>query len=249
MPTFNYLINPKYSTLTDFIHRLPVIFDTEGELIYDQRNKVRLFTIDGQTIVVKRFKRPMLHQRIDYTFIRPSKAKRAYLYAMRLKELDIATPEAIACIEEKRGGLFCFGYFVSAYCGDPDCRILREEPQSHDALISSLAHFIADMHQKGFLHGDTNLSNFLYRKDSSTGAYRITTIDINRSHFTPTPSKSQCLKSMMRMTHIREASIRIVSEYAAIRGWDAQECSSFVIAELEKFERKKARLKKIKGRK
>lgn len=229
--------------MTDFIHALPASFDNGGELIYDQRNKVRIFVVDGEKLVVKRFKIPMIHQRFDYTFLRPSKAKRAYLFAMRLKELDIDTPEAIACIEEKRGGLFYYGYFISTFCADPDCRILREELQGHDDLIHSLAAFLADMHNKGFLHGDTNLSNFLYHKEGS--GYHITTIDVNRSHFINSPSKQQCMKSLMRMTHVREACISIVSEYARLRGWDAKECSEFVINELCKFEKKKERVRKV----
>lgn len=250
MAKYNYYINPHYAALTDFVHRIPQCFDTSGELIYDARNKVRLFNVDGVTLVVKRFKRPLFHQRIDYTFIRPSKAKRAYQYALKLNEMDVDTPDAVACIEEKRGGLFYYGYFISTFCGDPDCRILREEPSEHDDLVHSLALFLVKMHEKGFLHGDTNLSNFLYRKDDrEEGGYHITTIDINRSQFMQSPTKEQCLKSLMRMTHVREACTKIVSEYARIRGWNADDCCDVVISELTKFEKKKERLRKLKNKK
>ncbi len=240
---YKVIINPEYKHLEDFIRQLPATFDSTGTLIYDSRNKVRTYEVDGEKIVVKRYKRPLFHQRIDYSFIRPSKAKRAYLFAMRLKELDIDTPKAIACIEEYRGGLFSIGYFVSGFCGDPDCRILREELEGHDDLIHSLAAFIADCHNKGFMHGDTNLSNFLYRKDADEpDGFHITTIDINRSHFVSNPTKRQCLKNMIRITHVREALKMIVSEYARIRQWDADECEGIVMDVLTKFENRKIRL-------
>lgn len=245
--SYRVIINPEYKHLETFVQQLPVAFDNTGTLIYDARNKVRTYEVDGETIVVKRFKRPALHQRIDYTFIRPSKAKRAFDYAMRLLQLDIDTPKPIACIEEYRFGLFRQGYFLSTYCGDPDCRILREELEGHEDLIHSLATFVADCHTKGFLHGDTNLSNFLYRKaEGAPGGYHITTIDINRSHFVKDASKEKCLKSLFRMTHVRPALQMIVGEYAAIRGWDSDECIGVVLDALTRFEKSKEMRKNLK---
>lgn len=235
------IINPTYHHLSDFIQSLPVVFDTEGELVYDERNQVRLFLVDGKKIVVKRFKRPMLHQRIDYTLLRPSKAKRAYLFGMKLIELGISTPTPIACIETYCQGLFYQGYLVTEFCGDPDARILREEPEGHDDLVEAIAQFLVDCHEKGFIHGDTNLSNFLYHKEASS--YHITTIDINRSHFSPNPSKKQCLESLFRLTHVRPTLKHIVSRYAALRGWDEQAAVDLVMQKLERFEQRKKMLK------
>lgn len=231
-----YLINPKYGRYGDFVRSLPDEFDKSGRLVYDSRNQVRLFDApDGQVLVVKRFKVPMLHQRIDYTFIRPSKAKRAYTFALRLVELGINTPEPIACVETRRHGLFHYGYFVSTYCPDPDVRFLRDGYEGYDDLIDAIARFIADMHGKGFVHGDVNLSNFLYRKEK--GGYHLTTIDINRSHFYKRPSVKQCLGSLVRLTHVRPLLREIVVRYAELRGWDPTASYDFVERKLSRFER------------
>lgn len=238
-----YIINPKYNYLSDLIHNLPSIFDGTGELIYNSRNQVKLFTVNNEKIVVKRFKKPMLHQRIDYTFIRPSKAKRAYLFGMKLMELNINTPEPIACIEAYSCGLFLQGYFISAFCGDSDARIIREEPEDHNDLIDSIARFMADMHKKGFIHGDANLTNFLYREEAD--GIHITTIDINRSHFSLNPSKKTCLNSLIRMTHVRLAVQKIVTRYAELRGWDVQSSVDYVLHKLYKFEHHKQLKKKL----
>lgn len=235
------IINPTYHHLSDFIATLPTVFETEGEVVYDARNQVRLFTVDGMKLAVKRFKKPMLHQRLDYTVFRPSKAKRAYLYGIKLLELGIGTPTPIAYIETYSKGLFAQGYLVTEFCGDPDARILREEPEGHDDLVEAIAKYLVDCHEKGFIHGDTNLTNFLYRKDAS--GYHITTIDINRSHFLPNPSKKQCLESLFRLTHVRPTLRHIVVRYAALRGWDEQEAVDIVMKKLEKFEKRKKMLK------
>lgn len=231
-----YLINPKYRMYESLVRSLPDRFDQSGQLVYNSRNQVRLFDApDGQTLVVKRFKVPMLHQRIDYTFIRPSKAKRAYTFAMRLVDLGISTPDPIACIETHRHGLFYFGYFVSTYCPDPDVRFLRDDYEGHDDLIDAIAQFIADMHEKGFVHGDVNLSNFLYRKED--GGYHLTTIDINRSHFYKHPSVRRCLDSLVRLTHVRPLLRKIVVRYAELRGWESTTCYDYVERKLSRFER------------
>jgi tRNA A-37 threonylcarbamoyl transferase component Bud32 len=243
---YKNIINPKYAFLTQFINDLPSKFDREGMLIYDSRNQVRVFKVDGMKYVVKRFHRSPFHQRFDYTFRRPSKAKRAYTFALKLQELHINTPEPIACIEGYSWGLYKQGYFVSAYCGDPDARILREEWEGHDDLFKALAHFLVDMHEKGFMHGDTNLSNFLYREDkASPTGYCITTIDINRSKFVENPSREDCIRNLMRLTHVRPALKKLVGLYAELRGWNVEWATLLAIQKLEAFEKRRELKKKV----
>ncbi len=238
-------INPRYEHLRSFVKSIPEIFDHSGELVYDSRNKVRIFTIEGEKLVVKRFKTPLFFQRFDYTFIRPSKARRAYIFGMRLIELNISTPEPIACIEVYSNGLFLQGYFVSTYCGDPDMRILREEPDGHERLMLAFVHFLIDMHEKGFIHGDTNLSNFLYHEDDSEYGYHVTTIDTNRSTFSPAPTKKACLKSLMRITHERKALHKIIRLYARLRNWNEEDATDYVEQRLTAFEKRKEMKRKI----
>lgn len=247
---YKYIINPKYEALKATIQELPQQFEKEGIIIYDSRNTVGVFKVGDERMVVKRFRRSRLHQRFDYTFIRPSKAKRAYTYALKLQELNISTPEPIACIEEYHWGLFYRGYLVSAFCGDPDTRLLRDEWEEHDDLINALAHFLVEMHEKGFMHGDTNLSNFLYKEDkNSPTGYRITTIDINRSKFVENPSKENCIKNLMRLTHVRPALTKIIGRYAEIRGWDVEWATSFAIQKLEAFEKRNELKHKVRKKK
>lgn len=242
----NITVNPSYISLERFIRTLPEVFLTQGIMLHDKRNVVKLFEMDGMQVVVKRYKVPLFYQRIDYTWFRPSKAKRAYLFALRLKELGIRTPDPIAFIECKRFGFFRQGYFVSTYTTHPDIKsnisLLDTDTQLFDGLID----YFVFLHSEGFLHGDTNLSNFLFHKED--GRYEFEVIDVNRSCFKDHPAKEDCLANLMRVTRDRKLSSRIVSAYAFRRGWDATESVAYVNHLIDKYERKRKARKFYKQR-
>ena len=72
------IINPTYQHLTKFIESLPQIFEYQGNSIYKARNEIKTFVVDGTTINVKSYQKPILINRIAYTFFRKTKAERAY---------------------------------------------------------------------------------------------------------------------------------------------------------------------------
>lgn len=248
MGNIKLTINPAYDRVSAFVSNLHAIFESEGKTIYDKRNKVKMFEVDGAAFVVKRYKRPFILQRIDYTFIRQSKARRAYNYALKMRNLSIDTPEPVACVEVYKFGLFSVGYFVSTYCGDPDMKVIKENVM--EDLVEAFAAFIVEMHEKGIMHGDLNLSNILYRadKDSKHG-FHFTVIDTNRSHFLKSPSMRQCLRNMVRISHDRDLNKRIIGYYAKMRGWDEDECVRTVERMLDTFEKKRRIKRKIKKKK
>lgn len=217
--TDKYITNPLYAHLEKWVRELPTTFNSTGNLIYDGRNKVRVYDIDNVLYAVKRYKFPIPIQRIIYSFFRKTKARRAYEYAMRLIEMGIGTPTPVAYIETYSHGLFEYGYFVSLYRKDKDCNVLHETHQPQ--LAQTLAQFVASMHKQGFYHGDSNISNFLfYENTASPTGYTVYTIDINRSRFYTTLSRSLRLKNLMMLTGDPSVSKQIASLYAAIEGWD-----------------------------
>lgn len=233
----NITVNPSYQSLENFIRILPEVFQSQGIMLHNKRNVVKRFDVDGLPLVVKRYKVPLFFQRIDYTFFRPSKAKRAYLFAMRLKELGISTPDPVAFIECKRYGFFRQGYFVSTLTEHPDLKSNISLLDTDHVLFDGLIDYLVMLHAKGFLHGDTNLSNFLFHKED--GHYEFEVIDVNRSHFKETPTQEECLANLMRITRDRQLSARIVSAYAERRGWDAEESVRFVHHLIDKYEQKR----------
>lgn len=242
------VIHPKYRAYGDFIAQIPVIFNQSGETVYRGRNVVKRFTVGSNEWMVKRYKRPHLIQRIAYTFFKKSKAERAYLYAGRLLDAGIATPEGIAYIEEKHRGLLCDSYFVSTVCPDPAVYPVLVKAEAYDReLADALAAFFVQLHGKGILHGDPNLNNILYRKGDGGGGYLFSVIDTNRSVFKPRLTPRECLENLKRVTHRRDLLRHITAEYARLRGWDVQESVERVMEALDRFEKRNKMKRRLKS--
>ena len=208
------VINPKYSILNSFITNIPTLFDQEGELVYAGRNQLKCYSVEGYDIIVKRYKVPHLINRIAYTFFRPSKAKRAYEYALKLLELGVNTPAPIAYIEQKSLGLLNHGYFISIYEKDyTDIRPLMSGAQTNDALLQDLSSYIAEFHNKGVLHFDMSPGNILYKEVDHR--FQFSLIDINRMQFLPSISNKKRFKSFKRISSNEKVLTAMAGIYAA----------------------------------
>ena len=98
------------------------------------------------------------------------------------------------------------------------------------------------MHSKGILHGDLNLSNFLYERQED-GQFSFVMIDINRSQFCDgVPSDGTCLNNLVRLTHRRDLYEDLIRRYAVLRGWDADSTARKALSLLDHFENRKIRL-------
>lgn len=237
------IIHPNYTHLANFISQLPSRFQQEGEMLYNKRNKVKRFIINGETLIVKKFKYPHLIQRIVYSFFKKSKAERAYLYAGIYRQRGFHTPHEIAYIEINRNGLFADSYFISTECCDlPLMPILNKEGFDRK-VTQALAYLLMDLHKKGILHGDLNLNNILYRMEN--GQHRFTLIDTNRTRFIASPDFTTCMENLKRLTHNKELLEDVVRKYAGYREWEPDQCISTVLHYLSSFEAKKQKKRKL----
>jgi len=237
-------INSKFLYVGKFVRELPQTFDDSGMLLYDGRNKVKSFIVNGTEIVVKRYKRPNIIQRISYTFFRKSKAFRAYLFAGILRERGFDTPHEVAFIEFGNGVLMSDCYFVSVSCNQPALSELLRRKDFDRHIADDLASFLVRLHQKGVLHGDLNLTNILYNKQPD-GHYKFTLIDTNRSKFRQ-PTHADCIENLKRLTHDEALMTYVISQYALIRGWNRNETVKEVIRKVKDFEKKRRRTERIK---
>jgi tRNA A-37 threonylcarbamoyl transferase component Bud32 len=214
------VINPKYSHLSEYIHNLPIQCYTKDTIIRDNRNILRKDTVDGVAMVIKQYKKPSMFNRIMYTFFRKSKARRSYEYAFRLKELGVGTAKPIAYIEEKKHGLFHTGYFVSKYVPCPLMSDLgKYEPATQKEVMESFIRFTVDLHQKGVLHYDYNLSNIMFYKEQD--GYQFKLLDINRMRFN-TYSKRKCMRALRTMTLQLPYFVAVLEQYGDLRGWNSE---------------------------
>lgn len=238
------VINDDFLRFKAFVEALPETFSCTGETLYQGRNVVKSFNVEGTTLVVKRFKRPNIVQAVAYTFFKKSKAERAYLYARMIRERGFLTPREVAYIEIKRCGLLSDSYFVSTSCTLPPLSdVLRRADFNRDCA-TQLGQFVAALHEKGVLHGDLNLTNILYEL-TDEGTYRFWLIDTNRSVFKQ-PTHDDCIENLKRLTHDRPLMNYVMRRYADARGWNADETSAEVLKKVEDYERKRHRIGLIK---
>lgn len=242
------VINPQYASFRDFVVRIPEIFDTSGEMLRDIRNVIKRFRVGDTLLVVKRYKTPTAFNRVVYTFLRSTKAERAYRYALRLTEMGFDTPAPVGYVEMKSGGLFKTGYFISL---NTDCPSMTEgvarypEPEAL-ALTEAFMRFTVELHEAGVLHNDYNLANILYRRQED-GTYRFSLIDNNRMRFARRLSRRACLDNFRFINAEWPVYLHIALLYADLRGWSVPEVLRGVVEAKMRIERKLAVKRKLLG--
>ena len=113
------VVHPDYAYLEDFVRRLPQEEFPIDHVFCDRRNTVVATHEQGIPMVVKKYARPTVFNCFIYTFFRPTKAKRAYRYAMRLERCGVETAAPIGYVHVYRWGIFHTGYFLCRYLPYP----------------------------------------------------------------------------------------------------------------------------------
>lgn len=219
------LINPQFGFLSESLDRFSDIgyFNTNGELLYDVgRNVVKRFLLEGVDVVVKRFGHITAFNRLMYGTVRESKAKRAYLYASKLRELGVSTPEEVAVLETYRKGTLKESYFVSVYSDCQSLSFLHEFTFGRQELypvLDALSIWIAEIHDKGILHHDLNVGNILY-KELPDGEFAFQLIDNNRMTFHRHLTIEERLKNICKLSANFELYHYVMSRYAERLSYD-----------------------------
>ena len=210
------------------ISEIPMRFEREGVMLYDKRNVIKSFCLKADEnrtmeVVVKRYKRLFLFQRLIYTFFRKSKAQRAFVNAGELRRRGFDTPREVACLEEFRGGLLQFGYYVTCRTSDSAIReCLVDRPEFDRGIAEAFAAFVAQLHEHGILHHDLNPTNVLYRHNAD-GTVHFSLIDINRMTFYPDGKSIDvhtCFDNLTRFTGRMDLYEYVLRSYIDYRGWN-----------------------------
>ena len=230
-------INPKYEEMRGFIEHIPDVFEKEGHVIYTGRNLIKVMEApDGTLINVKRFHIPKGPNRLVYSLgIRMPKGERAFEYPMLLERKGIATPTAIALVEQRNSlGLLGYTYLVTVQCdyGHTLYEMGNAQPGSYEKLAKALAHFAAEMHDRGILHKDFTPGNVLWKQDDEGFHFMI--VDINRMKFGEIGIK-EGLYNLRKFWGPKEFIRILVSEYALVRHADVDEAVGYVMKERAKF--------------
>ncbi|MGL4333426.1 MAG: lipopolysaccharide kinase InaA family protein [Bacteroidales bacterium] len=214
-------ISQEYNHLAPFVSTLPETFQNEGEMIYEGRNTLKYFQIQGVDLVVKSFKKPHIINKIAYSFFRESKAKRSYLYALDLLKRGVETPAPIAYINEYKHGLLSRSYYICIYerKASPIAPYVNGDAEDK-VLLSDMVRFIVSLHKKNVLHLDLSPGNVLVQKIE--GQNKFSVIDINRLKIEDI-DKNKAYRNFARLSRNRNVSTAIAEIYADEREWDREE--------------------------
>lgn len=231
-------LSTRYQQYRDFLLALPARMDREGEYVYGgKRNLIKRFTApDGEQLIVKRFHRPRFLNIFIYSWgLRKPKGERACRYAAVLRDHHIGTPEPIAYIEERQGGLLRESWLITSQC--PYGHLLYEmgtaEPAVYEPVAHALAVFTAHMHDEGILHKDFSPGNILWdRKEDGNIVFSL--VDINRMYFGDIDIHRGCA-NFARLWGPKRFIEILVRDYARLRHFDEDEAVAIALAARRKF--------------
>lgn len=241
------IINKKYKNFEKYLLNIKNIFNNADNSIHKARNELKIIELNNLKCVVKSFKIPHAINRVAYTFFRDGKAKKSYMNAIKLNELDVNTPEPIGVIEFFNQGLLSESYFISIY--EPYDFTIREvfhhKTDNYQEILKQFTKFTYETHQKGVWHVDYSLGNILITKKDDL--YKFSLVDINRMEF-KTISGYEGLKNFNKFWAKDDNDLlTIAKEYAKLASLDETKAIKIVLDEAKNLEVKvnlKRQLKK-----
>ncbi len=190
-----------------------------GTLFGDgQRNKIKLFELEGKMINIKSFKIPHLINKIAYKYFRKSKARRSFEYATTLLEKGIGTPQPIAFFENYDVVGLKDSYYVSEHLQcDLTFRELVEIPDfpDHENILRQFTRFSFDLHEKGIEFLDHSPGNTLIKKNAE-GNYDFFLVDLNRMNFHDKMDFDIRMKNLSHLTPKKEMIAVMSNEYSKL---------------------------------
>ena len=244
-----YIINPKFNNFKDSLLNIQDIFYNSKESIHKARNELKIIELNGFKCVVKSFKVPHFINRVAYTFFRNGKAKKSYLNAMKLIELNVNTPEPIGIIEFFNAGLLSESYFISVY--EPYDFTIREvfhhRVDDYAEILKQFVKFTYNIHQKSVWHIDYSLGNILITKNEDN-SYKFSLVDINRMEFKKISPLSG-LKNFNKFWAKDDNDLLIIAkEYASLAKINEKKAIEIIKNEAKSLEAKVNLKKKLKGK-
>lgn len=242
-------IHPDFKKLENSILDCISNFEQKGDLIYGgSRNSIKTFDVDGLVLNIKAFKKPNLIKKIIYTFFRPSKAKRSFQYAEKLREFSIGTPQPIAYIENKDIIGLSSSYYVCEHLEyDLMFRELVSEPEwpQHETILRQFTQFCFKLHEKGIEFKDHSPGNTLIKKIAEE-QYQFYLVDLNRMNFHEHMSLEIRMYNLRRLTPKLDMVSIIADEYAKLSGENSEKLFQMLWEQTSDFQRKFHRKKRFK---
>jgi len=224
-------------------------FETYGEVFGNQdRNTLKLFQLNDLTANVKSFKVPNLVNKVVYRFFRQSKAERSFMYAKKLKDLNIGTPQPIAYAEEKNGVFFGKSYYMSEHLNyDITYRELTTnfDYPDHENVLRAFTRFTYLLHENQINFLDHSPGNTLIKKVDDE--YLFYLVDLNRMRFEEMTLEER-VKNFAKLT-IHDSMLEVMSdEYAHLMNTSKDKVFALMKQFTDEFQNKFHRKRRWKKR-
>lgn len=239
-------LNKSYGKFQDFLINIKEYFEANNETIHKARNELKIINHNGIDTVVKAFKVPNSINKIAYTYLRDSKAKKSYEYSMQIGRF---TPTPIGYIEFYEKNLLSQSYFVSEkFEYDFTIRepLLQKDFTNQENIFKQFARFTFDLHESGILHKDYSPGNILIKQNQDEYIFKI--VDINRMEFKKLNLEER-LKNFSQLWALDQYLTIIIKEYAALVKEDEPKCLDIALKYSQKHKDKKNFKKRLKGEK
>jgi len=227
----------------NLIENIRTHFSEASNSIWDKRNKIKIISLEEESIAIKSFKIPHMINKIAYTFLRDSKAKRSYINSLKILEF---VPKPIAYAEFERFGLFHDSYFLcEQYHYDFTIRepLTQKDFKNKAAIFKQFAAFTYALHQSGAEHLDYSPGNILIKKISDT-LYEFKVIDVNRMKFKVFTQEEQ-LENFSKLWAEDDDLSMIAKFYAELINLDEEKAISLALKASHKHKDKKNFKKKL----
>jgi tRNA A-37 threonylcarbamoyl transferase component Bud32 len=212
-----YIFNTSFKPSETLISAIVTDFDNVGISFGDgQRNKIKLYNLEGKIFNIKAFKIPNIVNQVAYRYFRKSKARRSFEFANRLIEKGIGTPQPIAYAEDfKLLGLQKSFYISEHLQSELTFRelVLNPDYPDHENILRQFTKFTFDLHEKGIEFLDHSPGNTLIKKRTEN-LYEFYLVDLNRMNFHKTMDFDMRMKNFNRLTPKTEMLAVMSNEYA-----------------------------------
>jgi tRNA A-37 threonylcarbamoyl transferase component Bud32 len=184
------------SGLADLVDRFDRLLENGQVLKSGNTCFVSRLDLSGRHVVVKRYNHKGIVHSLRHT-LKGSRARRCWVHAHRLCELNVATPRPLAYIEQYKGVLLWQSYLITEYVAG-----VKLSDFSHNADVSAaqrskvaeqIRELLAKMHKHFVTHGDLKATNILIA-DNGPVLTDLDAMKVHRFCWTFLSRQSQDLK-------------------------------------------------------
>ena len=235
----NFVVHPDYTHLSPNLRKVLSDFSKNGEYVTQGgRNEIKKIELEGVALNIKKFKTPNAFQALVYEYLRKSKAKRSYEYALKLIGFGIKTPLPIAYLEMFSGGLKESFYVSEQVDYDFDFRKLIHHPKfkNRDEILRQFTRFTFKLHENGVNFLDHSPGNTLII-ESGEDEYEFYLIDLNRMSF-ETINFEKRMHNFRRLWLSKRMIKVMAEEYAKLYGKSVEETEALMSKYSRAFQKK-----------